>query len=261
MGWMNDTLQYMQTDPLFRKGSHEKLTFSFFYAFSENFVLPISHDEVVHGKKSMVDKMPGEYDDKFAELRAFYGYMMGHPGKKLLFMGQEFAHFQEWSEARELDWMLLRYERHEQMREWSKALNHLYAKTPALWQKDYSWEGFEWIVADDAGQNVIVFLRRDKDGNGLIVCCNFAPVLRADYRFGVPVAGEYMEILNSAEERFGGQGPINGKVKSMSGDIHGKLQHIRLMLPPLSAVYLRTPALFAPEEALKRKPAAKPERT
>lgn len=258
MGWMNDTLGYMQMDPLFRAGSHEKLTFSFFYAFSENFVLPISHDEVVHGKKSMIDKMPGEYDDKFAELRTFYGYMMGHPGKKLLFMGQEFAQFQEWSEARELDWMLLGYERHEQMRQWTKALNHLYAQSAVFWEKDYSWEGFQWIVPDDASQNVIVFLRRDAAGNGIVVCCNFAPVQRDDYRFGVPVAGAYTQMLCSDEARFGGSGVTNGKRKSVPEGMHGFDQYISVTLPPLSAVYFKVPALPIKEPKEVKAPAKAP---
>ncbi len=242
MGWMNDMLDYMQLDPLFRGGSHKKLTFSFFYAFSENFILPISHDEVVHGKCSMIGKMPGEYNDKFAELRVFYGYMMTHPGKKLLFMGQEFAQFQEWSEARELDWSLLEYDTHRQMQAWCRALNHLYKDTPVLWERDYSWEGFQWVVADDNTQNIIVFLRRDAAGNALLVCCNFAPVFRDDYKFGVPVAGSYKEVLSSDGGEFGGGGFTNGTVKSVPGEMHGFANQVSVKLPPLSAVFFMVPA-------------------
>ena len=241
MGWMNDTLSYMQTDPLFRGGSHQKLTFSFFYAFSENFILPISHDEVVHGKHSMIEKMPGDYDDKFAELRTFYGYMMAHPGKKLLFMGQEFAQFQEWSEARQLDWELLEFDRHRQMQAYTKSLNHFYQKNAPLWERDYSWEGFSWIVPDDNTQNIVVFLRKDTQGNQIVVCCNFAPVQRPNYTFGVPEAGTYKEIFNSDAPEFGGTGFANPPVRSKKGEMHGFAQTVTLTLPPLTAVYLHVP--------------------
>lgn len=248
MGWMNDMLSYMETDPFFRGGNHNKVTFSFFYAFSENFVLPISHDEVVHGKKSLLDKMPGEYEQKFANDRAFLGYMIGHPGKKLLFMGQEFGHFAEWSEARELDWHLLDYDAHRQLQQWDKALNSFYKKTPALWQRDYSWEGFAWIVPDDNTQNIVVFMRKDTEGGAVIVCCNFAPVKRENYCFGVPAAGQYKEVLSSDWEEFGGSGVKNGSVTAKAGQMHSFDYNISINLPPLSAVFMRVPKPRAPRK-------------
>ena len=258
MGWMNDMLAYMQTDPLFRAGNHDKLTFSFFYAFSENFILPISHDEVVHGKGSLIGKMPGEYDQQFAEMRVFLGYMIAHPGKKLMFMGQEFGQFQEWSEARELDWMLLEYERHSQLQSWNKKLNHFYKEQPALWELDYSWDGFQWVVSDDSSQNIIVFIRKDKQGNSFVVCCNFAPVLRQDYKFGVPAPGTYKEALNSDAIEFGGTGAGNaGQIRAQKGEMHGFAQHISVTLPPLSTVFFYVPKKRAVKEVEpdKEKPA------
>ena len=246
MGWMNDMLSYMKTDPLFRAGNHGKVTFSFFYAFSENFVLPISHDEVVHGKCSLINKMPGDYEQKFANLRTFYGYMAAHPGKKLLFMGQEFGQFIEWDEKKPLDWMLLSYDKHRQLQDYVKDLNHLYRDTPALWQVDYSWEGFQWIVPDDSKQSVIAFLRRDAAGKMLLVVCNFNPVLRQDYQMGVPNPGSYKEILNSDDKKYGGSGVTNGTVKAEKGEMHGFEQHISLTLPPLSTVYFQVPAARKP---------------
>lgn len=252
MGWMNDMLDYVQIDPLFRGGSHDKLTFSFFYAFSENFILPISHDEVVHGKKSLIEKMPGEYQDKFAEMRVFLGYMMAHPGKKLLFMGQEFGQFIEWDENRELDWFLLDYESHRQLQNWNKALNHFYLKNSALWQKDFSWEGFEWVVSDDKDQNVIVFMRKGTQGEALVICCNFAPVVRENYKFGVPQRGSYKEVLNSDGAEFGGTGEYkNGTVKSEEGGMHGFSQNISVTLPPLSAIIFKVPKPVATKTQTK----------
>ncbi|MEG0769956.1 MAG: 1,4-alpha-glucan branching protein GlgB [Ruthenibacterium sp.] len=242
MGWMNDVLGYMSTDPLFRAGNHQQLTFSFFYAFSENFILPISHDEVVHGKCSLINKMPGDYEQKFANLRAFYGYMMAHPGKKLLFMGQEFAQFMEWSEEHQLDWPLLSYERHSQMQEYVRRLNHLYADTPALWQDDFTWDGFQWIVADDNTQSVIVFLRRDKKGKELIALCNFTPVAHGDYRIGVPRAGTYQEMLNSDDAAFGGSGVKNAVLRAEKKPMHGMEYSISLQVPPMATVYFSVPA-------------------
>ena len=258
MGWMNDMLSYMSTDPLFRAGNHNKLTFSFFYAFSENFILPISHDEVVHGKCSLINKMPGDYEAKFDNLRTFYGYMMAHPGKKLLFMGQEFGQFIEWNEAKQLDWMLLDYDKHRQLQEYVRQLNHLYVQHNELWQVDYSWEGFQWIVPDDNQQSVIAFLRRNAKGKMMLIVCNFNPVRREGYQMGVPAAGEYTELLSSDAAEFGGSGFSNGKVKSKKGEMHGFEQHITLTLPPMSTMYFTVPTPRTPaKKTAEKKPAAR----
>ena len=205
MGWMNDFLEYMKLDPYFRKWNHNKMTFSMTYAYAEKYILVLSHDEVVHLKCSMINKMPGLYDDKFANLRAGYAYMLGHPGKKLLFMGQEFAQLQEWSEARELDWYLLAEDKHQQMQNYVKALLHLYKKTPALYDADQDPCGFEWINADDADRSIFSFVRHSKDGkSNLLFVINFTPVARPDYRVGVPKRKQDRLVLDGDAAEFGG---------------------------------------------------------
>ncbi len=205
MGWMNDFLEYMKLDPYFRKWNHNKMTFSMTYAYAEKYILVLSHDEVVHLKCSMINKMPGLYDDKFANLRAGYAYMLGHPGKKLLFMGQEFAQLQEWSETRELDWYLLAEDKHQQMQNYVKALLHLYKKTPALYDADQDPCGFEWINADDADRSIFSFVRHSKDGkSNLLFVINFTPVARPDYRVGVPKRKQYRLVLDGDAAEFGG---------------------------------------------------------
>ena len=239
MGWMNDMLRYMSLDPLFRKGNHDCITFSFFYAFSENFVLPISHDEVVHGKCSLIGKMPGEYNDKFSSMRLFFAYMMAHPGKKLLFMGSEFGQFKEWAYKEGLDWLLLDYEKHRQLQAFSKELNHFYTAHPALWQIDYSWEGFQWISSDDNSNSVIAFRRIDRDGKDLITVFNFTPNDHEDYRIGVPEKGTYKVVMDTALKKYGGTKPrLCGTYKTKKIPMHNMEQSISLKLSGLSALYL-----------------------
>ncbi|MDO4730816.1 MAG: 1,4-alpha-glucan branching protein GlgB, partial [Clostridia bacterium] len=240
MGWMNDMIHYTCLDPFFRPYNHDNITFSFFYAFSENFVLPISHDELVHGKGSLINKMPGDIEMKFAGVRLFMAYMMSHPGKKLIFMGTEFGQFKEWDFQSELDWGLLAYPAHKQMQDFFKALNYFYLQNSPLWEIDFSWEGFCWISNDDYMQSVISFRRMDKKGNELVVVGNFQPVLREHYRIGVPYAGVYSEVFNSQDKKFGGCGITNGvEIKTEDSPMHGHEQSIELTLPGLTILYLK----------------------
>ena len=237
MGWMNDMLQYMSLDPLWRKGSHNDLTFSMTYAYSENFILPLSHDEVVHGKGSLINKMPGEYDAKFQNLRAFYGFMMAHPGKKLSFMGNEFAQFIEWRHYEQLDWMLLDYDRHRQMHDWVRDLNHFYLDHSCMWNNDSDWNGFRWISADDNANSVVAFRRIDRRGRELICICNFCPVLREHYRLGLPKPGQYEPVLSSDDLKYGGSGTELLTVTAEREPMHGLQYSGEFTLAPLSAMF------------------------
>ena len=240
MGWMNDCLRYFSLDGLARKFNHDCLTFSFFYAFSENFVLPISHDEVVHGKCSLINKMPGTYEEKFAGVRSFLGYMMSHPGKKLLFMGCEFGQFIEWNYKQQLDWLLLDYETHRQLKSYVSALNKFYLANSPLWEIDYSWEGFSWIVSDDSSNSVVAYIRRDKKENELIALCNFTSVTRQKYRIGVPKPGTYRVVFSSALPEFGGKGESTvGSVRAKKKPMHGYEYSIELDIEGLSCMYIK----------------------
>ncbi len=259
MGWMNDCLRYFSMDGIYRKDNHNCLTFSFMYAFSENFILPVSHDEVVHGKCSLIGKMPGAYEEKFAGVRAFLSYMIAHPGKKLLFMGSEFGQFIEWNYQQELDWLLLDYPAHRQLRDFTAALNLLYRETPALFEVDYSWDGFSWICGDDNRNSVIAFRRIDKHGGEIVVVCNLTPVQREDYRIGVPEKGSYEVIFTSDETRFGGTGSgSTGLVPTEKIAMHGFKQSVSLTLAGLSGVFLRRKAPKPRKAAAPRKPQRTP---
>lgn len=253
MGWMNDMLRYTSLDPLFRKGNHNCITFSFFYAFSENFVLPVSHDEVVHGKASLLNKMPGDYDMKFDGLRLFLAYMMAHPGKKLLFMGSEFGQFIEWNYKQGLDWLLLDYDKHRQTLEFSRELNKFYKEHSELWEIDYSWDGFQWISSEDNCNSVIAFRRMNKKGEELIAVFNWTPNSFDSYRIGVPKNGTYKVVFDTSLEKFGGdKHRMSGSYKSKKGSIHGYEQYIDLKLHGLSAIFLKKTADKQP--AKKDKP-------
>ncbi|MCM1115120.1 MAG: 1,4-alpha-glucan branching protein GlgB [Clostridium sp.] len=239
MGWMNDMLRYTSMDPLFRKGNHNCITFSFFYAFSENFVLPISHDEVVHGKASLINKMPGDYEMKFDGIRLFLAYMMAHPGKKLLFMGSEFGQFIEWNYEQGLDWLLLDYEKHQKLHGYTKELNKFYTGTPALWEIDYSWEGFQWISSEDNANSIIAFRRIDKSGKELIAIFNWTPNSFDEYRIGVPENATYKTVFDTSLVKYGGNKPrLSGTYKAKKEPMHGFEQSIGIKLNGLSALYL-----------------------
>ncbi|MGI6279927.1 MAG: 1,4-alpha-glucan branching protein GlgB [Acutalibacteraceae bacterium] len=239
MGWMNDMLRYISTKPHDRKNHHRNLTFSIFYAFSENFVLPISHDEVVHGKRSMIEKIPAEYDEKFTSLRAFYSYMMAHPGKKLLFMGQEFAQFIEWDYKKQLDWLLLDFETHRKMQYFMQQLNMFYINHSELYEIDYSWEGFSWISNDDNNQCVIAFRRINKKGEEIIAVCNFMPHCRTDYRIGVPYSGVYCRIFCSDDKTFGGKSETHATYTTENIPMHGYAQSASIDIPAMSVSFLK----------------------
>ena len=242
MGWMNDTLEYVEKDPIYRKHHHDKLTFSMMYNYSENFILPISHDEVVHGKKSLVDKMWGDYWNKFAGLRVYLAYMMGHPGKKLTFMGYEFGQFIEWREYEELEWKLIDgFDMHKNTQIFAKELNKFYKENKALWELDYDTFGFEWIDADNSDQSIYTFMRRSSEMNDtLIFVCNFTPVVYHDFRIGVPFKGEYKEVFNTDSSIYGGSNQINTET-ILSDDIgyHNKPYSISVKIPPMAASIFR----------------------
>ncbi|MDR2670906.1 MAG: 1,4-alpha-glucan branching protein GlgB, partial [Oscillospiraceae bacterium] len=240
MGWMNDALEYAKRDPVFRQYIHNNLTFSLMYAFSENYILPISHDEVVHGKCSLLQKMPGYYDDKFAGVRAFLAYMMTHPGKKLHFMGNEFGQFIEWNFAHSLDWHLLEYDAHKKLHAYVKALNHFYLACPALWERDCTQTGFDWLNHGDYQGNTLAYRRLDASGGELVAVFNFSPMLKEGYRLGVPTPGRYREVLNSDDADFGGWGHKNPcDLHTENAEWLGRPHALTFTLPPFSAVFLR----------------------
>jgi 1,4-alpha-glucan branching enzyme len=240
MGWMNDTLSYISEDPVHRKYHHDKMTFGLVYAFDENFVLPLSHDEVVHGKRSLLGRMPGDDWQRFANLRAYYGFMYGHPGKKLLFMGAEIAQEREWNHDQSLDWHLLEQPKHQGIQRLVRDLNHAYRDTAALHELDFSSQGFEWIDWQDADSSVLCWLRRAADGSFVVCVSNFTPLVRAGYRFGVPQAGDYVELLNTDSEKYGGSGVgIPGGIHTQDAGAHGRPYSLQIDLPPLATIMLK----------------------
>lgn len=241
MGWMNDVLKYMELDPIYRKYQHHLLTFSLLYAYSEQYILPFSHDEVVHGKKSLLNKMPGDYWQKFAQLRLLFGFMMTHPGKKLIFMGGEFGQYDEWKDLEQLDWFLLKYDMHSKMHAYTKRLVKFYKDEKALWELDRSWDGFQWIDADNNDQSILSFIRKSKEkGDFLVIVCNFTPIVYHDYKIGVPMNTSYQEVLNSDEIDFGGTSQLN-KQTLMSKSIpwHNQPYHISMTIPPFAITILK----------------------
>lgn len=240
MGWMNDVLEYMETNWHQRPDKHNLLTFSLMYTYAENYVLPFSHDEVVHGKKSLLDKMPGDYWQKFAQLRTLMMFMMAHPGKKLLFMGTELAPFSEWKDLEEIDWHLIDYEKHRQFNEYFKVLMDLYNHESALYELDHSPDGFEWIDVHNHAQSILSFMRKDKQGESVIAVCNFGEYGYSEYKVGVPEEGVYIEVLNSDDHLYGGSNQVNKQaVEAVPDPFHGQPAHITIALPPFGAVYLK----------------------
>ncbi|MHB9155963.1 MAG: 1,4-alpha-glucan branching protein GlgB, partial [Endomicrobiales bacterium] len=242
MGWMNDTLKYFSENPVFRKYRHSQLTFSLWYAFSENFVLPFSHDEVTHGKGSMLGKMPGDEWQRFANLRLLLGYMYAHPGKKLLFMGTEFGQVREWGHDESLEWHVLQFPFHKGMLRWTKDLNHMYTSQPALFEADFDWSGFEWVDFKDSEQSVLTFLRKARHSQDVILCvCNFTPVVRERYRVGVPRAGFWKELLNSDAAVYAGSGRGNyGGLDADAVPAQERPFSLNLTLPPFSVMFFKS---------------------
>ena len=241
MGWMHDTLSYVSREPIYRKYHHNDMTFSLLYAFNENFILPLSHDEVVHGKGSLINKMSGDEWQKFANLRAYYGFMWGHPGKKLLFMGSEFAQWQEWNFSASLEWVALQAPNHQGVQRFVRDINRLYQREPALHEDDFEWTGFAWIDANDSDNSVFSFIRNAKSSNEfIVVISNFTPVPRQNYRIGVPKPGYYQEILNSDSEHYWGSNMGNdGGQQTEDIPAHGHAQSLTLTLPPLATLMLK----------------------
>ena len=240
MGWMNDMCHYLKMDPWFRQGNHKDITFSMFYAFSENYILPLSHDEVVHMKGSVLGKMPGNMWQKFAGVRGFYAYTLAHPGKKLSFMGVELGTEKEWAFDKSLDWELLEQEPNRQLHQYIKDINRFYLEQSPLWEIDFDWEGFQWLVSDDNHNNVVVFLRRDKTGNELVCAINFSPNTYEDYRFGCPPVREYVEVFNSDRPEYGGSGVVNAAPCKVSWkESHGMESSVAIRIPPFGAVFLK----------------------
>lgn len=254
MGWMNDVLRYAALDPIYRKYHHTCVNFSLTYAFGERYVLPISHDEVVHGKRSLIGRMPGSYAEKFAGVRVFLAYMMTHPGKKLLFMGCEIGQFREWDHTGEIEWFLLGYEKHAALQHYVAALNHFYLQNPPLYECDQGWNGFQWIDADNADEGVVSYRRIDARGREIVVILNFTPVKRENFRVGVPVHGEWREVFNSDAAAYGGDGACNeGALKSERIAWQNLPQSVSLTLPPLGAVFLKVAKRYEKTGKFKRK--------
>ena len=239
MGWMNDMISYMSMNPEYRPYHHNMLTFSFYYAFSENFILPISHDEVVYGKCSMLDKMSGPRDKRFASLRTFLGYMRAHPGKKLMFMGQEIAQFKEWNYKTGLDWDVLDFLEHKRYQTYVEELNAFYLENSQLWEVDSDWQGFRWICSDDNTNSVIVFRRINRKNEEVIAVCNFQPVYHENYSFGVPYDADYVEVFTSDDVKYGGGGVKNGTVKAKKEEMHGEQYSITVKIAPMSTMFFK----------------------